>query len=554
MGTNVPLPTFGPQGFQAPTDAQILAGVQADMQAAFGGALNFSTTSGSATNPTPQGQLAASLTAIISAVFAEFVNITNQVNPAFAQGRMQDAIGAIYFIERYPAQGTLVQCDCAGAEGTVIPGGTVGVPPAVMATDEAGNQYVCSQGGTIPAAGVITLPFVNVLPGPTPCPRNTLTAIYQTIPGWDSINNPADGVLGNDVESRSAFETRRQATVEANSFGPIGAMIGAVSNVSGVLDYYGYSNNTASPVTVLGVTIPANAIFICVAGGSSSDIAQAILSKLNPGPQLYGNTTVTAYDDNPLYSEPVPYDISYEIPSDLAVLFSVVIHNGPTVPANAATLIQDAIISAFAGADGGARARIGSLLFASRYYSAVASLGPWAQIISLQIGSNNSPDAVFAGTISGTVLTVAAVTSGTIVVGGVLSDPNGLIAEGTRITSGSGSTWAVSIDQTVDGATFTGTAGTPDTELVVTASSGTLHVGDTVAGTGITAGTTILSQISGTPGGDGTYGLSASNTASSASCTAQPTITAASAILNDLQVQANQVPVTDASLINVTVS
>lgn len=69
------------------------------------------------------------------------------------------------------------------------------------------------------------------------------------------------------------------------------------------------------------------------------------------------------------------------------------------------------------------------------------------------------------------------------------------------------------------GASFTGSAGSPTTQLVVTAVTGYLSVGDTVAGTGITNGTTIASQISGTPGGAGTYGLSASNSASSASCT-----------------------------------
>ena len=61
MATNVPAPTFGPTGFVAPAESAILAGVQADQQAAFaaaGIALNPSLTSA-------QGQLATSLTAII---------------------------------------------------------------------------------------------------------------------------------------------------------------------------------------------------------------------------------------------------------------------------------------------------------------------------------------------------------------------------------------------------------------------------------------------------------------------------------------------------------
>jgi hypothetical protein len=68
-------------------------------------------------------------------------------------------------------------------------------------------------------------------------------------------------------------------------------------------------------------------------------------------------------------------------------------------------------------------------------------------------------------------------------------------------------------------ASFTGTAGSNATQLVVTSVTGILLAGDTVSGTGITAGTTITGQVSGTTGGAGTYQLSAANTASSASLT-----------------------------------
>ena len=69
------------------------------------------------------------------------------------------------------------------------------------------------------------------------------------------------------------------------------------------------------------------------------------------------------------------------------------------------------------------------------------------------------------------------------------------------------------------GASFTGTAGSPTTHLVVTGVTGLISVGDTLTGTGITGGTTVASQFSGTPGGAGTYILSAANTASTASIT-----------------------------------
>lgn len=69
-------------------------------------------------------------------------------------------------------------------------------------------------------------------------------------------------------------------------------------------------------------------------------------------------------------------------------------------------------------------------------------------------------------------------------------------------------------------ASFTVSVGTPSTQLVVTAVTGVILIGDTVlTGTGITAGTTIISQVSGTPGGAGTYVGSVANTTSSASAT-----------------------------------
>ena len=456
MPTNVPPVTFTDRGFQAPTDAAILAGRQQDYQDAFGGNLNFSTTDGSPVNATPQGQLTTTDTAIIAAADAVFVAITNGVDPAYAEGRMQDAIGRIYFIERKPALPTIVTCTCLGKSGTVIPGGTVGTPPAVMAVDTSGNQYVCVQGGTIPLAGTLTLQFANVIPGPTPCPEGSLTKIYQTIPGWDSITNPDDGVLGNNTESRTQFEVRRAATVAKNSFGAIGSIVGQVADLPDVLDYFGYSNYSGSPVTVFGVAIAAHSIFISVEGGAQSDIAQAILSKLSPGCGMVGNTTVTAYDNNPLYSSPIPYSIIFEIPTALPILFAVNIANGADVPADAATQIQDAVLNAFAGADGGTRARIASKIYASRFYAPIAALGPWVRIISIQIGSTNAPAATFTGSISGTTLTVVSVASGAVAIGQTLFDAAGHLIEGTTILSGSGTTWTVSASQTVTSETMLG--------------------------------------------------------------------------------------------------
>lgn len=434
--TNVPAPTWGPQGFIVPATSVVLSGVMEDINAAFGGNLNPSL-------DTPQGQLASSEAAVVDQVNAAFLYLTNQFDPAFASGRYQDALGRIYFLERNPSQPTVVQALCSGLAGVVIP-----VNAIAIASD--GNQYFCTETGTIPVGGSITLTFACALPGPIPCPEGSLNAIYQAIPGWDSITNLADGVLGSDVESRTAFEARRAATVAANSIGSLPSILGAVLGVLNVLDAYVVENDQSSPQTIGGVSLVANSLYVAVVGGEASAVARAIWSRKAPGCAYNGNTTVTVLDESPGYLPPYPsYQVTFEIPTALPILFAVNIVNSPIVPADAVSQVQNAIINAFAGGDGGPRARIGATLYASRFYAPIAALGAWAQIVSIEIGSTNSPACSFTGSIAGTALTVTAVASGALAVGQTLSDATGAITPGTTIVSGSGTSWMVSNTQTV---------------------------------------------------------------------------------------------------------
>lgn len=607
-GTAVPSIQFTSAGFVSPSGPSVLAGVQLDISNAFGGALNYGLT-------TPQGQLASSWGAIIVNANSIFVYYAQQVDPAYASGRFQDAIGRIYRLERQPAVPTSVQISCNGAN-------EVAIPLNSQVRDTAGNLYQCTQAGTIGSGGSVVLAFAAVNAGPTPVPASV--TLYQVTPGWDSAS-VISGAVGRNVESRSEFETRRIDSVAGNSFGAIGSIIGAVANVPGVIDYFGYNNNTSGTVTVGTVSIAAYSIYICVAGGSPSAVAQAILSKKGAGAPMVGNTTVTVYDSNPLYATPIAYVITYEIPTALQILFKVGIVAGPTVPSSAVQQVQTALLAAFTGntlaasftgqisgttltvsavvsgtlavgqtisdltgnlaADtvitglgtgtGGTgtylvsvnqnvvaeamtsaapitgtstpRARINSVINAIQYVPAIAALGPWALVSSLTVGSANSADAVVVGHIAANTLTVTAVTSGTVVVGDFLFDAAGLIINGTVITAlgtgtGGTGTYTINNPQTVAGATFTGNTTGSSVNLTTSAVTGTIGVGNTITGSGVPGGTTIVSQTSGTPGGAGVYVMSAAASLTNIACTANETITCASPAASSVTVQANQIP------------
>jgi hypothetical protein len=622
--TQVPAISWGTAGPVAPSGPAILAGRQADYDVAFNVTFNW-------TGVTPQGQLASSESTIIANVYNLIVYYVSQTDPNYAQGRMQDALGQIYFLNRNPAIATQLLINClGGGAGVAVQLNGLDLYTSGIATiqDNAGNLYQLLTTINLPSGGgTVQGSFACSVPGPTPVPSGTTpVSIYKQVNGWDGVSL-VSGVQGIDTESRAAFEARRQDSVAGNSMGAAGAVIGAVAKVPGVIDYFGFNNNSASPFTIGGVTVAANAMYVCVAGGSPSAIAQAILSKIGPGAPMTGTTTETAYDNNPLYATPIPYQISFQIPTPLQLLFSVTLVSGANIPSNAITLIQNAILAAvtqgvispaavFTGSISGGvltvtavtfgtiavgqnlqdttgalsggtqitgfltgsggigtysisvaqtvpsetmsaltassqvipnlRARIGQTVYASTYTQVINALGSWAQVAAISIGSANTPGAVIVGFISGTTMTVLSAITGTIVAGQTLSDAVGVIIVGTTVTSqisgtpGGAGTYTVSNLQTVAGATFTGNGS--GTTLTASAVTGIIKAGQVIAGIGVPSNTTIIEQLTGTPGGAGTYQTSVVTTASSASITTYENLSLSTANQTLVSIQASQIP------------
>ena len=378
MTTNVPAITWVNGSPVLPAELDILSGVQEDINTAFGGGVNPSL-------QTPQGQLAQSETALIGQKNNEIAYIANQVNPAFASGIWQDAIGYIYFITRIPGAGTVVQATCTGAVGTVIPAGAV-------AQDTSGYLYSSVSAATIPASGFVTIEFQNETQGPIACNIGALSNIYTAIAGWDTITNTTAGALGNYVESRADFEARRAASVAGNAVNSLQSIYGAVASLANVIGVLVVDNPSNGTVNYGPTSYPLapHSVCVSVAGGTSSDIAQAIWGKKPPGCNYNGNTSVTVYDNN--YSTPVPYTVTYLTPTSVPVYFNVNIKNSSLLPANITTLVQNAVIQTFNGLDGsGPPVSIGSTSYSGRYYANINAISPNVNVIEVYLGTSASP-------------------------------------------------------------------------------------------------------------------------------------------------------------------
>jgi uncharacterized phage protein gp47/JayE len=390
--TNVPSPVFTPTGLVLPQEAAILAGVQQDYNAAFGGNLNPALNS-------PQGQLCSSTAAMIANGNTVFATFVNQVDPDTATGFMQDAIGRIYFMNRKGAVPTTVNLQCVGAFGTPIPVGA-------LAQDTSGNIYSCTQAGNIPVGGSITLAFANIIAGPIACPPNTVTIIYRGINGWESVNNSAAGTIGANVESPAAFEYRRQQSVGINAQGSIPAIYAACFSVANVIDVFVTQNNTGAVISgpinnnpnSTAYPVAAHSVYVAVTGGAAQLVANAIWRATNIGAAYQtaagsaGATLVSeTVTDNSGYSIPVPaYTVNFINPVATPIFFAVTLAASALLPSNIHTLVQQAIIAQFTGGTPGSlRERIGAQVLASRYFGPVQAIGPEVSILTITIGFNS---------------------------------------------------------------------------------------------------------------------------------------------------------------------
>ena len=374
MPTQVPAIRFTPTGVVLPEEPAVLDGVFADMDQAFGGGMNKSLSS-------PQGQLAQSLTAIIGDKNSQILEIHNQIDPDRNDGRWQDAIGRIYFINRIPGRGTVVMATCSGLVGTIIPAGSI-------AQDGNSYLYASTAMATIGASGSVDVQFQCQTEGPIACPPDTLTRIYVAVTGWERVTNAQAGVVGRLVESRYEFEQRRRASVALGSVSMVASVQAALWQVNGVADVYVTENDTNTAISkgATNVNIGAHSLYGCVAGGSAEDIAKAIQSRKSVGCSTVGNTSHTL-EMRDGYSFPYPtYTYRWQTPTATPVYYRVQLANSSQLPSDIVQMVRNAITAGFSGADGGARAQIGGRIYAGRYYAGVQALHEAVQIVGISVG------------------------------------------------------------------------------------------------------------------------------------------------------------------------
>ena len=249
---------------------------------------------------TPQGVMISAEALARAEVVANNAAVANQINPNIAGGVFLAAICALTGLDVPQGEPSLCQSVAVGGQPfTVIPAGS----PAYFGT----VIFLSVTAVILSAAGTGVVDFQSADIGPVPCPAHSLNTPGAVL-GWETVNNPADAILGTLAPTDAEVRALRANTLALQGIGLNEAITSALNDTPGVRSIQYRENYTAAPATIDGINLVANSIWACVSGGLDADVALALVTTKSLGSNWNGAVTVNVVDPTTGQTYPVKFD------------------------------------------------------------------------------------------------------------------------------------------------------------------------------------------------------------------------------------------------------
>jgi uncharacterized phage protein gp47/JayE len=319
-----PLPTLAAtvdaSGISAPSYNDILQSLIAIFQGIYGSSIYIQPDS-------QDGQWLAAMASAINDCNQAAVAVFQGFSPTYAQGAGLSLLLKLNGLTRNIPSYSTSQGNVVGVAGTVITNGIV--------QDGNGNQWALPASVTIPVGGLISVTVTAVKSGNISAALGTINSIFTPQFGWQSFISTVDSTVGAAVETDPEARARQAISTALPALGPKEAISAAIGNVTGVIRWMVYENDTGTTDTN---GIPAHSISAVTEGGSSADIAAAVASKKMTGAQTYGSTPVAVYDQYGL-----PTTINYFILTLIPIYFAITIKALPGYVSTTGVAIQNTL-------------------------------------------------------------------------------------------------------------------------------------------------------------------------------------------------------------------
>ena len=372
------------RGVIVPDTSTVLGDVQDEFKALFGGDLDV-------TPETIQGRLIEMITRSRVFTIQACAAVSNMLNLNKANGFVLDDLGSLFLLSRQPATYTEVSVVLTGVSGTIVPEGT-------RLKTTGGEIFVNTADYTI--GSPLNATFRAQEKGVVACLANTLTIILDAVSGLETANNPANGVLGRDLESDAEFRSRIKTSLNVNSIAVISAIKANLEQIPGVVGTYLYDNYSTSQVVVDDITVPAHSILAIVDGGDSKEIANVLYSKKTIGAGYLSGTTdqdieiVTETVLDPIYG--TSYTVKFARPKSVSVVVNITVERQNYTGADLESAVKNAILTWAAGENDGVEGlKIGTDISPFEISAAVSNTLPEIFIRDCEIGKQggSAPEA-----------------------------------------------------------------------------------------------------------------------------------------------------------------
>jgi len=221
------------------------------------------------------------------------VSASQATNIYRAFGNQLEGQAALLGINKRAATSTIVSVTLGGTPATVIPSGS-------RAKSDSGDLFETTEALTLDVLGTLTASMTAVETGPIAVLTGELTQIVDVIPGWETVTNTSDGVVGLVVETDAEYRQRYFTELFINAVSVLDAIVGIVAAQDNVVEVIGVENDTGLPIVIQNITVLAHSIAIVVEGGLDEDIKDAIRLKKTGGTATTGTTIVTDPPHQPI--------------------------------------------------------------------------------------------------------------------------------------------------------------------------------------------------------------------------------------------------------------
>ena len=287
---------------------------------------------------TPQGQIIGLAALDFSQIDDVLIDTFNAGNIDTAVGVQIDLLMANIGLKRKAAINTQVDITVTGVPFAVIPAGS-------RAGDNINNVFLLDSQITLDGVGQGVGVMTAEIAGEIFVEANTLVRIIDAVSGWETVNNPTDGITGQDIETDAAARRRYKQSLGVNALSMLKAIEAQLLAITNVDDARVFENFDDNSKLIKNVLVQPHSIAASVLGGDIQEIAETLAEVKGTGVGFTGTTVFNVVD----FANNEVTEVSFFETTEIETEVDLEIRTDSTFPADGVAQIKKNIVDYFNG-------------------------------------------------------------------------------------------------------------------------------------------------------------------------------------------------------------